>query len=547
MSEWNFGDGFPSIEIDVDYWKSLSLKERGQYLMRLLFQEKDLGNRLQMMNYILSNSAKIGRTFIKHPEAKEYLDILENSVNLISVSAALGNVFKQKQKFRNTKNNDIAKLMGLPNGDYVHETKLDISHAMAEAFIDMTDFHREKYGITIDNIVTDEPKKAEGNETESSTYTSSKTVKMAGTIDKDNKWGIIIKTIGGIFEDEDTTSTTTCRLFYPVTGMKLHPDELKDLIQKIMTELYIEKVDTRKNYVKINGTRLEICERAEINVNITNVDVEKITRAMRKVLTEGSRRGAVLVGEPGVGKTICVHKLTNNFRDRLVFWVSPDSINSTMGIRSVFKIFAMFPNSIIVFDDLDSGPFTRKDEVTGEFINLLDGTNNRDLKAFILATVNDPSKLHSTLINRPERFDDVIHVRNPMEVNEIIDIIFSKAELKGYYPKVEYDERVNNGWDDDDTNGYVAFEKDDPELVNVAKDILNAKFTQAQVAGLINDCHVYIEENALTIDLLKQAVTNRLDSINHSNLIAKKGRLIQDNDNLSQEAYASLSGKRVSI
>lgn len=546
MSEWNFGDGFPSIEIDVEYWKSLSYKERGQYLLRLVFQEKDLGNRLNMINYILSNSAKIGRTFIKHPDAKEYLDILENSVNLISVSAALGNVFKQKQKFHNTKNNDIAKLMGLPNGDYVHETKLDISHSMAESFIDMTDFHREKYGIKIDNVIVDDGKKPESTDSEASGYTT-KTVKMAGTIDTDNKWGIIIKTSGGIFEDEDTTSSTTCRLFYPVTGMKISPDELKDKIHKIMTELYIEKVDTRKNYVKINGTRLEICERAEINVNITNIDVDRITRAMRKVLTEGSRRGAVLVGEPGVGKTICVHKLTNNFRDRLVFWVSPDSINNTMGIRNVFKIFAMFPNCIIVFDDLDSGPFTRKDEVTGEFINLLDGTNNRDLKAFILATVNDPSKLHSTLINRPERFDDVIHVRNPMEVGEIIDIIFSKAELKGYYPKNVYDARISSSWSSAGVNGYVEFDRDNDELVEVAKQILEAKFTQAQVAGLINDCHVYIEENALTIDVLKQSVSNRLDSINHSNLIAKKGRLVRDDENLSQEAYASLAGKRTII
>lgn len=549
-NDWNFGDGFPSIEIDADYWKGLTLKEKGQYLLRLIFQEKDLGNRIQMMNYILGNSAKIGRTFIKNPEAKEYLDILENSANLISVSAALGNIFKQKQKFRSTKNNDIAKLMGLPNGNYVSETHLDITHAMAEAFVDMSDYHKDKYTITLDNIVTDDGKKNNSNNNtdqgDDTSYASiSKTIKLAGTIDKDNKWGIIIKTTGGMFEDEDTTSSTTCKLFYPVTGMKMHPDDLEEKIQKIMYELYIEKVDTRSNFVKINGTRLEICKRKEIDVEITNIDVKRITNTMRKVLSEDARRGAVLVGEPGVGKTICVHKLTNQFRDKLVFWVSPDSINSTMGIRQVFKIFSMFPHSIVVFDDLDSGPFTSKDEITGEFISLLDGTNNKDFKAFVLATVNDPSKLHSSLV-RPERFDELIHVKTPQTAEEVINIIFVKAELRGYYPIEQFDNDPDM-MEEDDVNGKIMFKSDDPELIALAGKIIEAKFTQAMVAGLINDAHYMIEDNELSVNGLAVAVTERLNSIDASNMVAKKGRLSIDTEALSDEANANLAKKNTKM
>ena len=87
MSDWNFGDGFPSIEIDVEYWKTLSLEEKGQYLIRMMFQEKDMGNRLNLMNYIFSNTAKVGRSFVKNPEIRSYFDVLENATNLISVSA----------------------------------------------------------------------------------------------------------------------------------------------------------------------------------------------------------------------------------------------------------------------------------------------------------------------------------------------------------------------------------------------------------------------------------------------------------------------------
>lgn len=536
MSDWNFSDGFPSIEIDVEYWKTLSLEEKGKYLMRMMFQEKDMGNRINLMNYIFSNTAKVGRSFIKDPEIRGYFDIMENATNLISVSAAVGNIFKAKQKFKNTKNNEIAKLMGFPNGDYVDELRLDITHAMAEAFIEMSDYHKEKYGITVDNIVNDAKDGKEGSEENQPIV---KNYKMAGSLGEDTKWGMTIKTTGGIFdEDEDTTSTTTCRLFHPVSGMKIHPDELREEIQQIMYELYIEKVDTRKNYVMINGTKLEICERVDIKEDITNVDIPKISRAITKILDEETRRGIVLVGEPGVGKTISVHKIINKFKNTLVFWVSPDSINTTMGIRSVFKIFKMFKNSIVVFDDLDSAPFTIKDEVTNEFLKHLDGKNNADLTGFYIATVNDPSKLHMTVINRPERFDDVVHVMNPSEHEEVANIIFNKARERGYYPEEEYD---NHPWN---AKGKITFTRDNDEFKKITEEIIQAQFTQVQVAGLISDCHTYTEDDTINLSLLRDAVDSRLSSINNSSMVAVKGKLKVDKEHISEEAMASMGRKR---
>ena len=534
MSDWNFGDGFPSIEIDAEYWKTLSLEEKGRYIMRMMFQEKDMGNRINLMNYIFTTGAKVGRSFVKNPEARAYFDILENATNLISVSAAVGNIFKAKQKFKNTKNNEIAKLMGFPNGDYVDEMRLDITHAMAEVFIEMSDYHKEKYGITVDNVVTDGKDSKDGGDEAQSVV---KNYKLSGTLSEETKWGMTIKTTGGIFEDEDTTSTTTCRLFNPVSGMKMHPDELREEIQQIMYELYIEKVDTRKNYVMIEGTKLEVCERVDINEEITNVDIPKISRAISKILEEETRRGVVLVGEPGVGKTISVHKLINQFRDSLVFWVSPDSINSTAGIRSVFKIFKMFKNSIVVFDDIDSAPFTTKDEVTNEFLKHLDGKNNKDLTGFYIATVNDPSKLHMTVINRPERFDDVVHVMNPREHSEVTNIIFNKARERGYFPEDEYEA---HSWE---ATGKITFTRDSPELIEITEQIIESEFTQVQVAGLISDCHTYTEDDTINITLLRDAVDSRLQSIDTANMIATKGKLKVDKTNISDEAMANMSKK----
>ena len=535
MADWNFGDGFPSLEVDTEYWKTLSPKEKGQYLLRLVFQEKDLGNRINMLNYIATNVSKVGRAFIKNKEFSAYLDIVENATNLISVSAAVGNIFKAKQKFKNTKNNEIAKLMGFANGDFIDESRLDVTHSMVEAFLEMTDYHKEKYNIKLGVVQTDEPKE---NTPSGETESIFKKIKMAGTIDGETKWGMIIKTTGGMFEGEDSTSSTSCKLYYPVSGMKIHSDELEERLQTIMYELYIERVDTRKNFIMINGTKLDICHRVEITEEITNINIPRIVHSVRKVLDEESRRGVVLVGEPGVGKTIAVHKIINTFKDRLVFWVSVDSINSVTGIRTVFKLFKMFRNSIVVFDDLDAAELTKKDEITNEFLKHLDGKNNKDLTGFYIGTVNDPSKLHMAVINRPERFDDVIHVKNPQTHEEIANIIFNKAKERRYYSEEEYDDYY-------EPNGKITFGINDDEFKKITAIILDASFTHTQVAGLINDCHIFTTDSTINLPLLAEAVNNKLEAITTANLVAVKGRLREDREHISDEAMASL-GKRSS-
>lgn len=569
---WNFGEGdFPSIEIDVEYFKTLSKMERLKYIGKLFFQEKDLGNRINMLNYVTGTVAKVGKVFIKNTEFKEYLNLVENGTKLIGVSAALGNMFKAKQTYKHTKNNEIAKLMGFPNGNYVNFTKMEVTQAMLEAFLEMSELHKEKYGIKIENTVSegekeDPTKKAEKD----GTVVGMKKMMVTGSIDgkDENKWGLVVNLMVGVFDDDETTNVSNAKLFYPITGTTIHHEDLKERIQKIMFELYIDKVDTRRNYVRVNGTKLEICERHNITENIRNIDIPKIKKSIEKTLAEGSRRGIVFVGEPGVGKTIAVHKLINHFPNNLIFWVNPDSISTVMGIRNVFKIFEMFKNSIMVFDDIDSAPLTRKDEITNEFLVKLDGTSN--LTGFVIATVNDPSKLHSALINRPERFDEAIEVKTPQSVEEVVEIIFSKSHELGYVTK---DEKDNEYYGDGEIKGLITIfpEKkivksksvkgkgkpkaksaktlksgDEPlevsaELAKLCDVIIGNKLTQVQVAGLVRYCHQYFSE--VSIESLEDALKSTLNSISCANKIAKKGRLI-DSEDLSDESKSNLNARR---
>lgn len=201
---------------------------------------------------------------------------------------------------------------------------------------------------------------------------------------------------------------------------------------------------------------------------------------------------------------------------------------------------------------MDSGPFTGKDEVTGEFIAHLDGTNNDDLKCVIIGTVNDPSKLHASLINRPERIDDVIHVKNPQTTEEIASIVFGKAKKKGYVTKEEYEAYCLKHSALDDSNpdniiGYLDFNATDKKFIDICKSILKTQFTQAQVAALITDCHCYAENHTITLELMNEIMNARLDSITNSNKIARKGKLADDPNNLSDEAYGNLSKKSTRV
>ena len=539
-SGWNFGDSFPSIEIDTNYWQTLNGVEKIQYLKKLVFQEKDFGNRINLINFILTKTAKVGRGLTKNQEIRGLFDVAENSANFISILAAVGNILKAKQTHTAIKNNEIAKLMGFPNGTCVSEGKLDITGAMAEAFLDINEYNKQKFNLGIDNLITDDKKQKNQSNDDKSSDSIYKTIKATGTIDGDSKWGMIIKT-NTLYEDgdEDTTNACTCKFYYPNTGSKMHSDILKEKLQKIMYSLYIDKVDTTRNFVKIKGTKLEICERKDIEYNIVNVNVNRIVQGIRKVLDNNSRRAISFIGEPGTGKTICVHKITNEFRDKLVFWVTPDSINTVSGIRNVFKILKMFEGSITVLDDIDSGPFTGKDEVTGTFIEHLDGTNNRDFKGFIISTVNDPSKLHPSLINRPERIDEVILVKTPQTIEEITDILFTKAEMIGYYPADIAEEMKEY----DEFSGIIDIDINSNEYSEFVNTIMSNSFTQAQVAGLINYCDTYSLDNLITLDLLKQAFDTRVDSITNANKIATKGGKLSDSNRLSDEAMANLNKK----
>lgn len=138
-----------------------------------------------------------------------------------------------------------------------------------------------------------------------------------------------------------------------------------------------------------------------------------------------TRRGVLLHGRPGTGKTLIGKVLCSQLCQTFI-WVRPGQGVSTPfnpgGIGTVFDMARDLSPTLIFFEDLDlvapkrSRQGTFENMMLGELMNQLDGLKENE-GIVVVATTNDLEAIEPALKDRPSRFDCVI------EVPEITDDI----------------------------------------------------------------------------------------------------------------------------
>lgn len=143
------------------------------------------------------------------------------------------------------------------------------------------------------------------------------------------------------------------------------------------------------------------------------------------------KRGILLYGRPGNGKTTLVKSIASSIHAPVAYWQITE-FTSSYTIKEVFKSVLKLAPLVLVIEDIDSMPAS----VRSVFLNVLDGATSKE-GIFIIGTTNYPEKIDPALMNRSGRFDRAYEIKVPTKelrhqylLSKKIDQILSPEEIQ---------------------------------------------------------------------------------------------------------------------
>lgn len=285
-------------------------------------------------------------------------------------------------------------------------------------------------------------------------------------------------------------------------------DDVSQLVLRTALSTYVGKLDTKTHYIKLEPYgNMRMTKLKHINFDINNFDMCSMEKTIRKCLNKNRHRGYMFMGDPGTGKTVSIFKLLEKFNDVPVFWVDSSMLQSSGAIRDVYKTLHYFPNSICVFDDIDAVDLSYKSPQTTAFIECMDNKDDAmSYSGITIMTVNEPSRIHSSIKTRSERIDQIIYIKNPGTLEKVYDII-----------KQRY---VNANLEVPD-----IFRIENKKLHSAVQKCIANNFTHAHIASIIDDIITLnddLDEDGI-IDEFVALIDARIDSLKYASMKTKDG------------------------
>ena len=135
--------------------------------------------------------------------------------------------------------------------------------------------------------------------------------------------------------------------------------------------------------------------------------------ALYKALAVPHRRGMLLYGPPGNGKTSLIRLIGGRLPQVPAMILRPSAKFDTDALGGVIQRWTRQAPAMLIVEDLD---WLLKQVNVSTFLNLLDGVESAAGGGLLLiATTNHPEDLDPAINNRPGRFDVVVEVPPPDE------------------------------------------------------------------------------------------------------------------------------------
>lgn len=229
------------------------------------------------------------------------------------------------------------------------------------------------------------------------------------------------------------------QLFSTSTGSALHfLNEINEKLRQLLMQSITYLVDTENGVQRRNYGEQAAVSRED--VFLTESIKKDIFRSIDEFFKEDGhffkdyglpyKRGILLYGTPGNGKTTLVKSITGSTKAPVVYWQITEFTGSH-SVQEVFGIVTRLAPAILVIEDIDSMPeYTRS-----VFLNTLDGVQSRE-GLFIIGTTNYPQKIDPALINRAGRFDRAYEIPSPSE--EVREQYLRKLDIKHIFSDKQF-------------------------------------------------------------------------------------------------------------
>lgn len=161
--------------------------------------------------------------------------------------------------------------------------------------------------------------------------------------------------------------------------------------------------------------------------------LERVTEECDRVTEANMTRSYALVGPPGTGKTsTCEHimlDLANRGYTIIRCTMTERYLESNLD--RIMTAINMCSKSVVLLDDLDSLDISVKCSEVNLLIDFFARVQRTGNPVIVFSTVNNPRNIHSTLMGRSGRIDEVLLVDYP-------DAEMTEALLQKYFSKNEY-------------------------------------------------------------------------------------------------------------